>query len=463
MKIKVNDFSGGFREDKSDNLKSLGVASKMLNFDASSGSLRCVKNVSRFDFPLGEIDLSGGKVFFFKKYNFSTQKREDKLIFLDSTLNAYALELTDKESGLRSLGVQFLSPPTALNYRLDGEDVIILVSKEDNMVVWDGVNTPEIVLDAPKVESMDIHYERLFAVTSGGDGAELKFSDDLDPTNWSESLSDAGTIQLVDDRGRLLKVVSFNDYLYIFREYGITRLYANTALQTSFYVNHLFTSGGRILKNTISLAGDHVFFMSTDGFYVFDGASTKKVLEHIFPLIEFSGDESAIFFNGNYYLTCKLKNGDGEKVLLEIRRSDFSVKIITGLNPSGVATLSQENLGALIVVSEDKGAPIFVVGEEDKIQDALSLKALWQSPFLNFDEQIDRKIVRKVEFCVKNPNASMISFFVLNEEGKSVRIETSKERFSSNLFFEGKEFSVGFEACDKMVEIVMLSMEIKGG
>lgn len=463
MKIKVNDFSGGFREDKSDNLKSLGVASKMLNFDASSGSLRCVKNVSRFDFPHGVVNLSGGKVFFFKKFNFSTQRREDKLIFLDGELNAYALELTDKDSGLKSLGVQFISAPTALNYRLDGEDVIILVSKDDNMVVWDGINPPEIVLDAPKIESMDIHYERLFAVTSGGDGTELKFSDDLDPTNWSESLSDAGTIQLVDDRGRLLKVVSFNDYLYIFREYGITRLYANTTLQTNFYLNHLFTSGGRILKNTISLAGDHVFFMSTDGFYVFDGANTKKVLEHIFPLIEFTGEESATFFNGNYYLICKLKNVKEEKVLLEIRRSDFAIKIISGLNPSGVTNLMKENLGAVIIVSDNEDSPVFMLGEGDDTQNALSLKSIWQSPFLNFDSQIERKVIRKVEFFVKNPNSSPLKFFIENENGKSIEIKTTKERFSSNLFFEGKEFSVGFEVQDNLTEIVMLSIEVKGG
>lgn len=461
MKIKVTDFSLGVREDKSDNLKSMGVAKRLLNFDCSTGALRGLKNIKRFDFDRNGVDLSGGKVFFYKKYDFNESKRADKLIFFDKNLNAYYLELNAVEEGLKPLQLKFNATPKAQNYRLDGEDVVILVSKEDNMVVWDGVKAPEIVLDAPKIGSMDIHYERLFAVVSGGDGAELKFSDDLDPTNWSESLSDAGTIELVDDRGRLLKVVSFNDYLYIFREYGITRLYANTAIQTNFYINHLFTSGGRILENTISLAGDHVFFMSTDGFYVFDGASTKKVLDNFFPKIKFTGNETATYFNGSYYLTCKLDGEKDENVIVEIRRDDLNIKIIAGLNASGVCLFSGEGEAGLIVVCEETNESYLIAESDD--ENSVSLPAVFSSPKLAFNKELSRKVVRSVGLYSKNPNASPVTLIIEAENGRKVELVTKQTRFFSPLFFSGDEISVSIFIQDNEVEILSLELDVREG
>ena len=70
--------------------------------------------------------------------------------------------------------------------------------------------------------SMDIHYERLF-VTTTNEKSKVLFSDDLDPTLWSIDLSEAGFIEMVDERGALNRVISFNDYLYIFRDYLAAR------------------------------------------------------------------------------------------------------------------------------------------------------------------------------------------------------------------------------------------------
>lgn len=57
---------------------------------------------------------------------------------------------------------------------------------------------------------MTMHYERLFATTST-DKYTLYFSDDLDPTNWNENITEGGFIQMLDERGELLKVISFWD------------------------------------------------------------------------------------------------------------------------------------------------------------------------------------------------------------------------------------------------------------
>lgn len=112
-------------------------------------------------------------------------------------------------------GITLTSPPQAVNYTLYGKDVVLICSPTDNMVVWDGENDAYFVENSPKITSMTMHYERLFATTST-DKYTLYFSDDLDPTNWNENITEGGFIQMLDERGELLKVISFWDTFTFF-------------------------------------------------------------------------------------------------------------------------------------------------------------------------------------------------------------------------------------------------------
>ena len=116
---------------------------------------------------------------------------------------------------------------------------------------------------------MCVHGERLF-LTDSSNHNSLWFSDDFDPTNWNVSLSEAGFIDMIGEKGRLLKVISFGGYIYVFRSYGITRVtaYGN---QKSFSVADLFVSSGKIRGESITVCGDCVLFFASDGYTVSTG------------------------------------------------------------------------------------------------------------------------------------------------------------------------------------------------
>lgn len=476
MKVKINDFSGGLRLDLDDNLLNLNQARILQNFSVGDGALSSVDDFGEFetsDFSASEIkdvlngkNLAGGRLFHFKKFDFTTNKRADKIILFDESYTGYYFGLDNGKVVLVPLGVQFSSAPIAINYRLKDEDVIILVSRTDSMVVWDGVNPVEIVLDAPKIESMDLHYERLFAVTGGSDGTELKFSDDLDPTNWSESLADAGYISMADNRGKLLKVLSFNDYLYVFREQGITRLYANTALTSSFYVNHLYVSGGRILGETVALVGGSVMFLATDGFYLFDGSDVKKCLNNLFPGVLISGKECATYFNGCYYLACNFDFGDkvksdGNNAIIKVRMSDMSVEVLRCGKVEWLEVMHLEEETMLAILNSDPSFPSVLMIKEGEVENPVTLNCVYRTGLNDFGSSDTRKVVRKIVCRMKNTPENVVKLSLFNEQGDSLSLDINKKEFEETLLFSGLAIGYMIEASSPDVKILSISFDVR--
>lgn len=465
MKMTINNFAGGIAQNLSDNISSFSRCKECANVDFSSGAIeaRCgfwakiggkeaVEGL--FDnLPIADSGLCGGRVILYKKVNYESGKHENKLLIEDLGHNIYYLDLPiDEGSKFIPLGVKFNDRVEAVVYNLNGEDTLIMVSPKDNMVVWDGVNPPETIVDAPQIISMAIHYERLFAV-SATDPYALYFSDDLDPTNWSISVSDAGFIKMQDERGKLKKVISFNDYLYVFRERGISRVYANTVMQTSFYVNHLFTAGGTIYDKTITLCGNKVFFAASSGFYSFDGSSCTKRLENLFPIISDFSDAEAVYHNGKYYLLCsvdlnKIKKfypdatmdeQDCNNAIIEINTEDYSCVIYTGLGAVSVCEVDDGESLSLLVLNKDANMPFFELIENKKDMEGKETFGFYITGLVKLNNSKDLTLIRKVSASVLG--SATVLFY--NESGElSEEIVLSSEVPSSSTCFSGEKVGI---------------------
>lgn len=112
----------------------------------------------------------------------------------------------------------------AVNYNYKSNDVLLLSSAFDGLYLIKD-NMALVCDKAPKFTSVAVHNERVFGTVSGVNN-QVWFSDDFDPANWNVSLTEAGYINFADDLGQAIKAVSFQGYLFVFREYGIMRLTA---------------------------------------------------------------------------------------------------------------------------------------------------------------------------------------------------------------------------------------------
>lgn len=252
----------------------------------------------------------------FKKYNFSTSARDDKLIVRADDNTFYQTDIFASGSFSLIQNLAASGKDCSVNYRYNGNDVFLLSSENGFLNIYDGT-TLNIVTTAPKITSMCVHSERVFA-TVGGEKNSVWFSDDFNPANWTVSSTSAGYINFDDEGGAVIKVVSFLDAVYVFREYGIERLTA-FGVQKEFSVSKLYVSSGRIFANTISVCGDRIIFLAEDGLYVFNGYSiAETALSLNRYLTNQKSNAKACFMDGKYYLAIRLYFGvEAGEVLCE--------------------------------------------------------------------------------------------------------------------------------------------------
>ena len=292
----VNNFLGGADMRFDEGVVSESSAVMCKNFRFESGALTGGYGLESDLFYEGRRIWS---VWDFVRYDFTADRYVTIKMLCDAAGRVMYYDNMWRVLG----GVVFTSPPRALVYRLYGTDTVIMTSDTDEMVVWSGTGAAQRITGSPLITSFAMHYERMFATTVGEQN-KVYFSDDLDPTNWNETLTEGGYIQLLDERGKLLKVVDFLNYVYIFREYGVSRLVAY-ADQQEFYVVNLYVAGGKVYAGSVAQTGSGVMLLGSDGLYSFDGYDMTRRLKNI--EFDASPDASAVYADGRYYLAARVK------------------------------------------------------------------------------------------------------------------------------------------------------------
>ena len=438
--VEFSSFQGGMCRNIDANIMPIKYAYNTYNFDISNGALKDGLGIQELSashlgklqeliYPQGEIMA----VWQYYRYDFLLLRRDDKLIIYMSNGYLYYMDIFGEDVDFTKIESSFFSSsPNFLNYRLNSEDVLIVTSPTDEMLIWNGVEDAYRVAEAPKIASMTIHYERLFA-TSTGESNQIWFSKELDPINWDINLESAGFIEMNDERGALLNVMSFLDYVYVFREFGITRISAY-ADQTQFFVSHLFTSSGRICKNTVTLCGDHVIFLTSSGLYAFDGLQTYRILDEIASAITDIDNARSVFYNGKYYLACKFDFSDGQKVLCEnsahicnavieydtIKKSYILYRGID-INSFLVLKIGSKELLTFTSQGEQSGfLSVFSQGGQYYNSDFIKV---WQSPYTDLGRGDYIKTLKAI-YLVSHTTCEII----INADGKEQKIQVQGSR-----------------------------------
>lgn len=397
-KAYVYDFSQGISTSKDKKLTPVYAAVSSFNTQFKSGALTDGYGICACDFKdkvLPEFlieNVTPKKIYYYKRYDENVGLYVDYLLVYADDGNIYKAVLGQDESFVLVEDLSFSSTPYAVNYTYNGSDVIIF-SVEKQLKIYDGIKVTQIT-DAPSVTSMCIHNERLF-VTEGGQKTSLWFSDDFNPLNWNVSLEDAGYIDLRDGRGSLLKVISFDGYLYVFRNYGITRITAYGD-QTGFSVDGITASASGIIPESIAVCGDRIIYLTSEGFYAFSGGSPIKILTNLDGIINDIDVSTAkgVYYKGNYYCLFTLKREDGETFssLLTYKISSGDFTLSKDLPIKDFTLMEGENFFKLLFLCEDKK----VLGEISDNCEYFNeiLTKSWQSGESDFNIRKEKRLTK---------------------------------------------------------------------
>ena len=289
-----------------------------------------------------------------------------------------------------------------VNYLYNDVDILLL-SGDSGLKALAGEELVDVKDDA-RVLDMCVHYERIYAVVEGVRNS-LWFSDDFDPFNWNVSLDEGGYIDFDGSLGNVNAIKSFDNYLYVFCDFGIYRLTAY-ADQTQFTMKKAYASSERIISSSITQCGEYVAFASEEGIYLFDGYDVTRYSVKTNDLLQGGfGDVSACYAHHKYVLSfineaeCDygiFSEKRGNNVVMLFDLTDKSVDFMRGVSLYDVHAVGAYGEGKIIALSRDSGTPVQL--DESGLYLGSPYQKYWQSPEVDFNRPATLKVVRGVEY-----------------------------------------------------------------
>lgn len=385
---------------------------------------------------------------FFKQYFPKMKATAHRLLVYGDNKKVYINQMLDDTFDLFWIyNLEFDSAPMTLAFKKNDEDAVILASNE-RMMLWDINYSPYTIENAPIITSMCMNNEVLFC-TIKEPSFKIWYATDLDAENVGYTSNTSGYISLEDDLGNARKIIAFNEDVYVFRDYGISKI---NYVKKAITVSQVYASNTKIYTNTVAICGNSILFMTKDGIYSFNGVKVTKIEASIANNMTFENSGAVASSMGErYYLALRLDFEDQEKVLCEnedcinnaiviLNTTDFSYEIIRGVDVKNFLPVKTDVFEKVLVifnsVHKDK------IGEICEMSKCINdnLPKLWTSKSL-----------------VNNLNVKLFTKLSVNaEEGVKFKLIYDDKEMSFTTYKSGvNEFM--FKICCKDVKLEISS------
>lgn len=398
-----------------------------------------------------ELDYTGiGKVngiSYFKQYFPLSKDTTHRLLVHGEDKKLYINQLfCDFENLIWIYNLRFDSPPITLTFKQNDLDTIIL-SSDEKMIVWKTDFSPYQIENAPIITSMCINDNVLFC--SIKDTAfKVWYCTDLNAENIGMININSGYISLDDSLGDAKKVITFDEDVYVFREYGISKI---KYLQNNITVSHVYQTNTRIYENSVAVCGDKLIFMTKDGIYSFNGVKVNKINKDICKYLTDSQEFSTASSLGEfYYVALNLNFNDDKNLLCETQShnnnaviilniTDLSYEIIRGVDINTFLPLKTPEVEKMLVIYNSQYDFIGQICTTSQFNNT-QLQKFWQSGEINTNNQ--KRLYTKL---LVNSSANVIFKLIYNDK-----------EFSITTYQEGiNEFN--FKICTDSLKLVISS------
>ena len=368
--------------------------------------------------------------------------------------------------------LKLASPPSTMNYKINGRDHICMCNETDGIYAWDAIESPKKITTAPNASSMCYHDGRIFA-TVDGDRSIIRYTAnaEMSDISWATSLEDknGGKIEF-NDKSKVNKVISFLGYLYAFKDFGITKIRADKN-SLDFDVTELGISGNKIYENTISVCGDKIFMLTKDGIASFNGVTNTILNLGINKY--FKDVANSCFHAGKYYLACRLNFDDDEIVgceslaseevviknnaliILDVESLDYEV--VRGVDICCLTSLQHETMDKVAICMNNwKLNQLIQTNKKGSFYSNI-LKKVWDSPLTDLGYSNKIKLVKS--FSLLSKYDCEVSIYTEKTVKKfKVKGKSTINKFKVNL--KGKQIGIKITSQSEKCYISNLKLDI---
>lgn len=464
-RVFINSFLDSQNSDNSPYSLSKGEPRECYNLLSKSGTLRTSLGIKHLSLPASRTSstlferngLPDGvtfrKLWRYKYYANSSSRYEYFLVGFGSDGYLYYNNLFFPDLNYHQIETASFTALDidALMFRANGQDVIGFVSSDDDTLIWYAENDPYTVDSIPRVTSISLHNNRLYAI----DGSEMfvKYSSMTNLLDWTSSMTGGGEIYPNDYKEQLKKIVSFKDNLYVFGEHGITKIQSYVA-GTTYTTSNIFATTEKIYKNSICICGSRIYFLTTGGLYFFNGFDTFKVDLGIDDMLCSVKQDSvcSAYYGGKLYLACHLPYSDqtqaeeamANNCLVELNPENSKIRIVRGFDTKSMLAVSDYNVDKLILVLNGSGY-LWELTTDGKLSGS-SLTKVWRSGKMVVDNFDKDKILKKVYLT---GSGEMEVTLTSDKTSKKVSLDTTLSTTRRVVNIVGREFEVLIKSSDE--------------
>ena len=429
-------------EDDTNTLK-IGEPHIVYNFISQDGTLKSGYGFKDIAMPTNEtnlddevvIKLRGNevkKIWKLKWYDKNEDKNKYYLFYYNDEPKVCFDNIFNTRLASFVINTTFTQTPYVTYYRYNSQDAMLLSGEGGNLTLLTAGDT-KTNENAPRIISCCRQYGKLFAITAQARGT-LVYNEDPDILNWSDEKTK--DLDFSDERGDLNRIISFNDYLFIFRDFGITKI-SIYGSDGEFEINHIYQSDSYIYPNSIAQSGENIYFLEGNKIKVFNGSSVKDVKIDCLSVLDGCDNRFAYgeCFCGKYYLACRgnfkegkvgcENNEEGYKnnLLIVFDLASNHLDIVRGVDINELLALNNRFKSKLIACFNNEYKNRIGELTQDGMVFGAKLNSYWESGVTDFDEH--GKLKRIKSFLIKSV--------------QDCKITLSSERSSKTFSVKGKQ------------------------
>lgn len=363
--------------------------------------------------------------------------------------NLYRLIYNDAEGCFEANSVDSEVEPSGkytyfTQYKYQSKDRVLLGGDEKEPCLYevaDGVCLRLTGGNLPKMSRTAVHYSRMFGVGDKSNPQRIWFSALYSHCNFEVGEEEGGYIDITDNIGDTIDVISFFDTLYVFCRYGIVAVNA-VGDQLDYSIENVYYSNSEIIKGSVCVCGGNILFCTCDGVYAFNGISVNCISAKIRNFFAknnlFAEKTCSAWYKGSYFVAYGKE--DKTQGLLIYNSSIDAWQVLDNVSVSALAAFRDNGKEKLIAALDNGSRLALWAGNQNNV----CATSLWTSAENDFGLPATKKMFKEVHFVASGNGAINIS---LNCDGKiqTRRVELSEQRKAYGLKFDISGYCVKME------------------
>lgn len=354
----------------------------------------------------------------------------------------------------------FTQIPTTVPYKDNNIEFLIFSGKGTTLLIGNG-GYHELE-NVPSFLSCINHYGMFFGITLSTTPPKLVYTTQSNIETWDNTLVE--NLDFTDERGDLTKLISFNDYVYIFRNYGITQL-SKYSPDEEFSISHMYRACSYINPRTICAFKDNVYFVEDNRLKAFNGNTVKDVEVKAFKYMRGVTNTNlcGTCFQGKYFLACKCNFGDGESIGCEsytggyVNNALISYDLTTG-EEEILRGVDINQIMNFVTPFKSKLLACFKNQHIDKIGQLTfdgklfgqTLQSRYETTFADFGEKSAYKTLTKITY---KSSEDFVCTVIYDGKEKSFTLKGEGIMKSKQISLTGKEFKFVLKSISSPVDI----------